>query len=105
MELTDQNFDQTINSGEKLILVDFFAVWCEPCSILGPILEKVAGEFSNDITFYKVNLDQAPLAAQKFGVDRIPTVILFNKGKAVSGFTGALPEQNVRDWLKNVVKK
>jgi len=99
--LTDENFDKEIASTDKLVLVDFFATWCEPCSMLAPILEKVAEELKEKIILMKANLDEVPKTAGKFGVEKIPTVILFKNGKAISGFVGLAPEANIKEWIKN----
>lgn len=101
--LTDENFEKEVNSADKLILVDFFAVWCEPCSMLAPILEKISKDFSDKVIFAKVNVDNAPMASQKFGIDSIPHVILFKNGKKVSDFTGLIPEPAIRKWLENAI--
>jgi thioredoxin len=100
MELTDQNFEAKIKNSEKPVLVDFFAEWCQPCFVLGPILEKIAKDLEDKIILAKVNLDSVPLIAQKFGIDRIPTVILFKKGNPVSGFVGLYPEPLIKEWLE-----
>jgi len=102
--LTDENFEKEISASPKPILVDFYTFWCAPCTILTPILEKLVGEFKEKIIFAKVNLDTAPLAAQKYGVDRIPTVILFNGGKPISGFVGVRSEPEIRKWLEENLK-
>jgi len=103
MELTDQNFEAKIKNSEKPVLVDFFAEWCQPCYILGPILEKVVEDFKDKIIFAKVNLDTAPLTAQKYGIDRIPMVVLFKGGKPISGFVGVRPEPVVREILNKML--
>ena len=104
--LNDENFEKEINTqGDKFVLIDFFAVWCEPCSMLAPVLEKIAEEFKEKVVLMKVNIDNAPLAAQKFGVEKIPTVALTKNGKPVSGFVGLVPEQTIKNWLENIINK
>jgi thioredoxin len=100
MELTDENFEEEINKAEKPVLVDFWAEWCMPCSVIDQILQKLAEEYKDKLILAKVNLDKAPLIAQKYMVDRIPTVILFKWGKPVSGFLGVRPEPQIRQWLE-----
>ncbi|OGZ27184.1 MAG: thioredoxin [Candidatus Nealsonbacteria bacterium RIFOXYB1_FULL_40_15] len=102
-ELKDQNFESEINNAGKPILVDFYADWCQPCRMLAPILEKIAGE-SEEFVLMKANLDEVPLIAQKFGIDQIPTVILFKEGKPVSGFLGLRPESAIKEWLSEFIK-
>ena len=101
--LTDANFEKEIGATEKLVLVDFFAAWCEPCAVLGPILEKIAQDFKEKIILMKANLDNVPIAARKFGVEKIPTVVLFKQGKPISGFVGLVPENAIKDWLENII--
>jgi thioredoxin len=103
--LTDENFEKEINSADKPVLVDFFATWCEPCTILAPILEKLAEHFKEKIVLVKANIDEAPRAAQKFGVEKIPTVMLFKNGKPISGFVGLVPENSIKEWLENLLEK
>ncbi len=101
--LTDENFEKEINKENQLILVDFFAEWCEPCSILAPILEKLSADFNGKFVLAKANLDNAPLAAQKFGVEKIPTVVLFKSGKPISGFVGVSSEASIKEWLEKMI--
>lgn len=102
--LTDENFDTEVAKSDKLVLVDFFATWCEPCAILAPILDKVAGDLKEKVILLKANLDSIPQTAAKFGVEKIPTVILFKNGKPISGFVGLASEQSIKDWIENLSK-
>lgn len=104
MHLTDENFDKEIGAVDKFVLVDFFATWCEPCNMLGPILEKIAKQFEEKIILMKANVDDFPKTSQKFGIENIPTVILFKSGKPINGFTGLVPEQTINNWLENLIK-
>lgn len=104
IELNDQNFEEEINKAHKPLVVDFWAPWCQPCFLLAPILEKVAEDFKDKFTLAKVNLDEARMTAQKLGIDKIPTIILFKKGKAVSGFVGGRPESVLRELLNKMIK-
>lgn len=83
----------------KKVLVDFFAIWCGPCNALGPILEKVASEHE-DIDIIKIDVDKAPEIASKYGIQSIPTLILFEEGKAVDMRVGYLPEESVLRFAK-----
>ena len=104
INLTDQNFNQFIQNAEKPVLVDFWAEWCMPCFVLGPILEKVAEEYNDKFTLAKVNLDAAPQISQKYGIEQIPTVVLFKNGKPISGFIGVRPEPAIKEFLDEALK-
>jgi len=104
-ELTDQNFAEYVLKNEKPVLVDFFAEWCGPCFVLGPILEKLAEEFLGKFILAKANLDNVPELAQKFQINQVPTVILFENGKPKSGFIGLLAEANIKKWLLENLKE
>lgn len=103
--LTDGNFEKEINNADKPVLVDFFTVWCQPCSVLAPILEKIIEGFGGKLILAKANLDDNPLTAQKFGINQIPTVVLFSNGKPISGFIGVRPEEVIKEWLGNIIKE
>lgn len=103
IEITDQNFDLEIKKFEKPVLVDFFTDWCAPCTILAPTLDKIVEKSKDKIGFLKVNLDNIPLAAQKLGIDRIPTVVLFKDGNPISGFIGVQPEEMITSWLEKAL--
>lgn len=105
IELTNQNFEKEVLQSNIPVLVDFWAIWCQPCSILSPILEDLEEEFKERVIFAQANLDAIPFTAQKLGIERIPTVVLFRKGKLVAGFVGVKPESMIKNWLNEVLKK
>jgi len=103
LNLTDENFEQVLQNAEKPVLVDFWAQWCMPCSILTPILEKVAEDYKDRFVLAKADLDALPIIAQRLGINQVPTVVLFSKGKPVSGFIGVRPEPILREILDKML--
>lgn len=96
-----ENFEEKVieKSKEIPILVDFWAPWCMPCRLLAPILEKLMNEFKDKFILVKINIDEYPEIASKYGIMSIPNVKLFKNGKVVDEFVGAYPEDTIRKWL------
>jgi thioredoxin 1 len=103
LNLTDENFGENIKTN-KIVLVDFWAPWCEACRIIGPALEDAVKDFS-EINIAKVNIDEAPLISEEYKVNQIPAVFLFKDGKVVSMFIGAYPKETIKEWLRENLKK
>lgn len=103
--LTDENFDQEIKKANKPVLVDFFAEWCGPCQVLGPILENIAKEMEDDFILTKCNVDEFPQTSSKFNIDRIPNVVLFKNGEVADHFIGLIPEEEIKERLKKSLSK
>lgn len=99
VKITTNNFDDEVLKSDKPVLVDFWATWCGPCKMMGPEIAKIADERASTLKVGKVNVDDEPELAQKFGIMSIPTVILFNHGKAEKTSVGFLPKD---DLLKNL---
>ncbi len=98
--INDQNFKEEVAKIEKLVLVDFYADWCPPCNKLGPVLEKVADELSNEIVLIKANVDDFPKTSQEFAVSKIPFVVLLKDGNMIDSFLGFKDEEDVMHWIQ-----
>ncbi|MDE2308190.1 MAG: thioredoxin [Xanthomonadaceae bacterium] len=105
-DVDKQNFEADVlqASLDTPILVDFWAPWCEPCKSLGPLLEKLAAEYNGAFRLGKVDVDAQPELAGVFGIRSIPTVMLVKDGQPFDGFTGALPEGQLREFLSRHVQ-
>ncbi len=97
--LTDQNFDAEIKNGNEPVLVDFWAPWCMPCRIVGPILNELANEYEGRLKVAKVNVDENPVTASRFGISSIPSLLLFKDGQKVDQWVGALPKAMLEQVL------
>ena len=100
MNVTDNDFEEKVinRSKKEPVVVDFYADWCMPCKMLGPVLEKVAKK--NNMALVKVNVDEAQLTADRFDISGIPDVRIFKDGKVSSKIVGMMPEDYLDDWLK-----
>lgn len=100
-DVAEQDFMQQVvdASMQQPVLVDFWATWCQPCQVLKPVLEKLAGDYQGKFLLAKVNTEEAQQLAMQFGIRSIPTVKLFKNGEAVDEFMGALPEPEIRAFL------
>ena len=96
LHLENENFSEIVNNG--LILVDFYAEWCGPCKMLGPVLEEVSNELT-DINIVKINVDEHGELAQKYGVMSIPTLILFKDGKEIDKSIGFMPKEDIIEFI------
>ena len=98
--VTDKTFEADVLKSETPVLVDFWAEWCGPCKMIGPILEQVADEMKGQITIAKINIDENPMAPTKYGIRSIPTMIMFKGGEPVATKVGAAPKAALTDWIK-----
>lgn len=91
VEITDANFEEVIQS-DKPVLVDFWAEWCGPCKMIGPVVEELAGEYEGKAVVGKVNVDENASVSAKFGIRSIPTLLIFKNGQIVDKQIGAVPK-------------
>ena len=93
MELQDTSFASEVEAAEGMVVVDFWAPWCAPCRMVAPIIEDLAEEYDGKVRFAKVNVDESPGVASRYGIRSIPTIGIFRNGEAVNGVVGAVPKQ------------
>lgn len=94
LEFKDATFEADVLNGEGLALVDFWATWCGPCIALGPTIEELANDMEGKVKVGKLNVDENPETAGRFGIRSIPTVLLLKNGEIVEKFVGVQPKQN-----------
>lgn len=100
LEFTDSNFAVEVEQSEIPVLIDFWAVWCGPCRMIAPIVEELATEYEGKAKIGKVDVDNNPMIASKFGIRSIPTLLIFKGGKVVDQIVGAVPKGMIADKLK-----
>ena len=97
--VTDQSFADDVLGADKPVLVDFWAEWCGPCRMVGPILDEIAREYEGKLTIAKVNIDDNPMTPNEYSVRGIPTMLLFKDGKLLDTKVGAMPKGQLKEWI------
>ncbi|GGG54865.1 thioredoxin [Epilithonimonas arachidiradicis] len=101
VEITDQSFQETVLNSDKPVLVDFWATWCGPCRMLGPIIEEVAADFEGKALVGKVDVDNNQQVSVDYGIRNIPTVLIFKNGEVVDKIVGVAPKEVIADKLNS----
>jgi thioredoxin 1 len=99
LEFTDGNFVAEVENGTGVTVVDFWAPWCGPCRFVAPVMEQLAGEYQGRVRVGKVNVDQSPETAMRYGISSIPTIGIFRDGQPVNGVVGVTPLATLRSMV------
>ncbi|MAW02033.1 MAG: thioredoxin [Candidatus Pelagibacter sp.] len=104
VEITDDNFENTVLKADKFFLLDFWAPWCAPCKMISPVLEELSNEMSNRLTIGKINIDSELQTGTKYGVRGIPFLLLFHNGEVIDQKVGAANKSSIKEWLESKLK-
>ena len=98
-KVSDANFESEVLKSTQPVVVDFWAEWCGPCKMIAPALEEIAGSLGDKVKIVKLNVDENPATASKYGIMSIPTLMLFKNGELASRQVGAAPKQKLEQWI------
>ena len=98
-QVSDADFEAQVLKATEPVVVDFWAEWCGPCRMIAPALEEIAGSLNGKVKIVKLNVDESPKTAQKYGIMSIPTLMLFKNGEMTSRQVGAAPKQKLEQWI------
>jgi len=103
VEITDANFEEVVLKSDKPVVVDFWAAWCGPCRMIGPVIEEMHSEYEGKAIIGKVNVDENPGVSAKFGVRNIPTVLFIKNGEVADKSVGAVPKAQLAQKLEALI--
>ena len=98
-KVSDADFEAQVLKATEPVVVDFWAEWCGPCKMIAPALEEIAGSLNGKVKIVKLNVDESPETAQKYGIMSIPTLMIFKNGEMASRQVGAAPRQKLEQWI------
>ena len=101
--LTDDNFEELVTQSELPVLVDFWAAWCGPCRVIGPIIDELATEYKGRVLIGKVNVDQNPNLGSYFKIKSIPTMMFIKNGRLIERFSQMIPKPNLEEMLDDLI--
>lgn len=99
-EIMDSNFNEEVVASNEAVVVDFWAPWCGPCKMLGPVLEDLSSEYDGKVKFVKVNVDENPSVSQRYRISSIPTVMVFKNGETADTIVGFRPKQVISELIE-----
>ncbi len=102
-DVTDATFEQDVLKSSTPVMVDFWAPWCGPCHMVSPLVEELAGDFAGKVNFFKLNTDESPATASRYGIRAIPTLLIFKGGQPVGQIIGFRPKPELKKQLENVI--
>lgn len=103
VELGDSNFSSTVESSAVPVMADFWAPWCQPCKLIEPFVDELAGDFAGKLTVVKVNIDESPGVAAQYNIRSIPTLLFFKAGKVVDTLQSVVPKDQLRKKIEDVL--
>jgi thioredoxin 1 len=104
IDVNEENFDSVVINSDKPVLVDFWAEWCGPCKMLTPTIEAIAEEYKDKSSIVKINVDDAPAIATKYGIRSIPSILLFSNGDVIEQRVGAVSKEELTSLLDKTIE-
>ena len=105
ISIDEKNFKKEILESKTLVIADFWAPWCGPCQMMGPLFEKISKDFSGKLKFVKINTDENPEISSKFDIQGIPCLIIMDKGKEVDRIVGFKSEDSLKREIENILER